>query len=213
MAFILQAAGADCDAVNRNSLLRLLGDAETRDRVLDSRLLHRAIVEPPARPSVSPQLFFYVLVRGELRRAGLEDRVLADYVAELLSEYVPQKAITLAAAARIREQLLRLAGVGPVAGSPDQRLLTATHIGNHSLFLLGLLPDEIPALGSGSEIAARRYYESMGQAQFGAASRMSLAADLGLSNVLASLAAGFQSVREALNHLVAQSPFALRAGV
>src|SRR5271156_6494280 len=69
------------------SLTALLADAESRDVILDDDLLFRALLEHGGCLRVSPHLYFYVLVRHVLRRSGLDDRRVADYVAELLSEF------------------------------------------------------------------------------------------------------------------------------
>src|SRR2546422_11730142 len=36
---------------------------------------------------ISTHFYFYVLVRHVFKRSGIEDRVVADYVAEVLAEY------------------------------------------------------------------------------------------------------------------------------
>src|SRR6266571_4272942 len=68
-------------------LVKLLADEETRDLILDDELLFRALIEQRGCLRVSTHLYFYVLVRQVFRRSGIEDRVIADYVAEVLTEY------------------------------------------------------------------------------------------------------------------------------
>src|SRR5205814_3645320 len=69
------------------SLLRLLGDEETRDLVLDDESLLHAVLESRCCLRISTHLYFYVLVRHVFRRAGICEREVADYVAEVLAEY------------------------------------------------------------------------------------------------------------------------------
>src|SRR5580700_2716055 len=69
------------------SLVSLLADPDTRDQILDDDLLFRALLEHGGCLRVSPHLYFYVLVRHVLKETGLEDRAVADYVAELLTEF------------------------------------------------------------------------------------------------------------------------------
>src|ERR1700722_2272412 len=68
-------------------LVMLLADPETRDLILDDDMLFRALLEQGGCLRVSPHLYFYVLVRHVLRRSGLQDRRVADYIAELLTEF------------------------------------------------------------------------------------------------------------------------------
>ena len=68
-------------------LTALLADLETRDLILDDETLFRALLEQRGCLNVSPHLYFYVLVRRVLRRSGLDDRNVADYVAEVLTEF------------------------------------------------------------------------------------------------------------------------------
>ena len=70
-------------------LTTLLTDSECRDLILDDERLYRALLEQQGCLRVSAHLYFYVLVRHVLRRAGLEDRNVADYVAEMLTELFP----------------------------------------------------------------------------------------------------------------------------
>src|ERR1041385_836376 len=72
--------GTDC-------LVGLLADADTRDLILDDEALFHALLEHRGCLRVSSHFYFYVLVRNVLRRAGIDDRIVADYVAEILSEY------------------------------------------------------------------------------------------------------------------------------
>jgi len=89
-----------------------------------------------------PAPVFYVLVRHVLRRSGLDNRNVADYVAELLTEFS-------------REERARC--VTPDGQRLDYSLICSrldnaddhtafwirAHIGNHSLFLSGVFPEHI----------------------------------------------------------------------
>src|SRR5438067_7788767 len=65
-------------------LIRLLSDESTRDLILDDEALFHAFLEHRGCLRVSSHFYFYVLVRHVLRRAGIDDRAVADYVAEVL---------------------------------------------------------------------------------------------------------------------------------
>src|SRR5690242_18288837 len=69
------------------SLVQLLTDLETRDEILDHEALIRAVLETPFHLAISPQFYFYILARLVLKRSGINDRTLADYVAALLEKF------------------------------------------------------------------------------------------------------------------------------
>ena len=73
------------DSRQKVSLVELLTDPETRDQILDHECLYRAILENTGNLAISPHFYFYILSRLVLRRSGIDDRVLSDYVAALLA--------------------------------------------------------------------------------------------------------------------------------
>src|SRR6478752_5017568 len=83
--FILEVLGqrigtADC-------LIRLLADEDSRDLILDDEALFHALLERRGCLRVSSRFYFYVLLRNVFRRSGVEERAVADYVAEVLAEF------------------------------------------------------------------------------------------------------------------------------
>ena len=68
-------------------LVNLLSDPDSRDLILDDEALLHALLERGGCVRVSTRLYFYILVRHGLRRAGINDRAVADYVAEMLAEF------------------------------------------------------------------------------------------------------------------------------
>src|SRR6266511_4848003 len=83
--FVLATLGPGTGSAE--SLVKLLADEETRDLILDDESLFRALLEQRGCLRVSTHFYFYVLVRHVFKRSGLEDRVMADYVAEVLAQY------------------------------------------------------------------------------------------------------------------------------
>ena len=75
------------DSRQKISLVDLLTDPESRDQILDDESLYRAILENRGNLTISPQFYFYALARLVLRRVGIEDRTLSDYVAALLEKF------------------------------------------------------------------------------------------------------------------------------
>lgn len=186
---------ADC-------VTRLLSDPESRDAILDDESLFHALLEHRGCLSVSAHLYFYILVRRVLRRSGLDDRVVADYVAEILAEY-----------SNIERTECR------VAGQPEQlnyffEMLLAlqraddrngfelrAHIGNHALFITGVFPDRIRVRAERRGFPDLRYFEGIGQSSFRAARDHRLARRYDLAGVFDTLADRFHTTRQALNDL------------
>ena len=198
--FILAVLGKKRGAAE--SLLSLLADPETRDLILDDELLFRALLEQGGCLRVSPHLYFYVLVRQVLRRAGLEDRRVADYVAELLAEFSREdraRCVAPGGAGRLDYFFDMLAALDRA----DDRTAfwIRAHIGNHSLFLSGVFPEHIRHRSQRRGAPGLSYYQNLGRANYRAASEHRLAARYDLAAVFDTLAEQFESARLALNDL------------
>ncbi len=71
----------------RESVLRLLADPDTRDQILDQQKLLDAVLGDPGCLHISSRLYFYLLVRKVFLDAGIRDAATADYVAEMLTVF------------------------------------------------------------------------------------------------------------------------------
>src|SRR5437660_9496936 len=83
--FILSVLGSKIGTAE--CLVKLLADEDTRDLILDDDTLFHALLERRGCLKVSSRFYFYILVRHVFRRSDIEDREVADYVAELLAEF------------------------------------------------------------------------------------------------------------------------------
>src|SRR5260370_2587629 len=79
---------------NEVSLVQLLTDIETRNQILDHDELVRAVLEKPGHLTISPQFYFYILARLVLKRSGIDDPTLTDYVAPLLEKLSQLRQLT-----------------------------------------------------------------------------------------------------------------------
>ena len=198
--FILAVLGRKRSAAE--SLLLLLADPETRDLILDDDLLFRALLEQGGCLRVSPHLYFYVLVRHVLRRSGLEDRRVADYVAELLTEFSREertRCVTPDGTGRLDYFFDMLAALEKA--DDHTAFWIRAHIGNHSLFLSGVFPERIRHRSERRGAPGLRYYQDLGRANFRAASDHRLATRYDLASVFDTLAEHFEPARRALNDL------------
>jgi hypothetical protein len=198
--FILAVLGEKKGAAEL--LVTLLADPETRDLILDDDLLFRALLEQGGCLRVSPHLYFYVLVRQVLRRSGLEDRRVADYVAELLTEFSRAervRCVTPDGTGRLDYFFDMLAALEK---ADDQTAFwIRAHIGNHSLFLSGVFPEHIRHRTERRGAPGLRYCQDLGRANYRAAGAHRLAVRYDLAVVFDTLSDQFEPVRLALNDL------------
>ncbi|MCX7869507.1 MAG: hypothetical protein N2322_06095 [Terrimicrobiaceae bacterium] len=193
--FILRALARG--EAEREALLRLLADEESRDEVLDLDELAAAVLDSPERLSISPSLLFYVLCRKVLKNSGVSSREASDYIASVLEAFTR--------AGRVREveggseyfcdMVMALARAG---GRQAFRL--SSHLGDCAMFQCGLFAENL-------EKRRRRgapglaYFEELGGAGYRAAAGHPEARRLGLDGLYAELAGGFREIRLALNDL------------
>src|SRR5207245_9078854 len=83
--FILNVLRPGVDS--SEGLCRLLADEDTRDLILDDEKLLHAVLEHRSCLRISAHFYFYILVRQVFRRSGIQEREVADYVAEVLTEF------------------------------------------------------------------------------------------------------------------------------
>ncbi|MEP6664312.1 MAG: hypothetical protein ABJC04_11680 [Verrucomicrobiota bacterium] len=190
-----KTAGADW-------LVGLLTEPETRDLILDDDALFRALLEETGCLRVSNHFYFYVLVRQVLRRAGIEDRSVADYVAEMLAEYshVEQSRCIVPGQTGPLNYFFEMLSALQSADDRTTFLLRA-HIGNHSLFLSGVFPDRIRFRAKSKGFPPLKYYQEVGRTNYRVASDHRLAKKYELSPIFQTLAENFEPARRALNDL------------
>jgi hypothetical protein len=187
---------------DRTVLVQLLADSETRDFILDDEKLFRALLEMRGCLRISNRLYFYVIVRHVLKEAGIDDRGVADYTAELLAEYSDFEASRCRVPGQdtpidyFFEMLAALRDA-------DERssFYIRAHIGNHSLFLSGVFPQRIRYRAEKKGFPDLRYYEALGQSSFRIASDHRLASRYELETIYSTLADRFQETRQALNDM------------
>ena len=198
--FILSVLGrrmgdADC-------LVRLLSDEESRDLVLDDEALFHALIERRGCLRVSSRFYFYILVRTVFRRSGIQDRAVADYVAELLAEFaqaergrcmIPGRPIPL-------DYFFEMLAALETADERTSFLIRA-HMGNYSLFLSGVFPDRIRFRAEMRGFPDVKYFEALGRTQYRVAGDHRLARRYELTPIFNTLAERFQTTRLALNDI------------
>jgi hypothetical protein len=186
------------DSVN---LVDLLTDAEARDSILDSPRLVESLLADGAPLTISPQLYFYVLLRHVLKDTGFNDRSVTDYLASLLENFSQTARMKSPADGQTNPiQYVSDMLVALRHASPTQTFLIRAHVGNYSLFITGIFHDTVqhrsqrgaPDVG---------FYEDVGRSNYRVAAGHQVARSCALSEVFEKLADGFHDVRLALNRL------------
>ena len=184
---------------NKVSLVELLTDIETRDQILDHDQLVRAVLDGPGNLTISPQFYFYILARLVLKRAGIDDRVLTDYVASLLEKFSQMRQLR-APVERLEPFYLSDLLLALKTASSYQTFLIRAHIGNYALFISGIFYENVESR-SQRGAPSFSFYEDMGRANFHALASHDVARRYELSGIFEKLADHFHQCRLALNCL------------
>jgi hypothetical protein len=170
------------------------------DAILDDPRLPGALLRHPRGAHASFTLFAYVMIRQALRKAGENDRGMADYVSALVINFgFRDRAYRVSPSDdEIYDALSQLFGD---VNDPDARrsFLVRTHLGNYALWLSGMFPDYIEQRRWRRGGPDLEYYEEMGRKGFQLAADHRLAEEHGLATLYATAAARFGILRAALN--------------
>jgi len=186
------------DSVN---LVELLTDSEVRDGILDSPRLVESLLADGTPLNISPQLYFYILLRHVLKDTGLGDRDVSDYLASLLETFSQTARMRSPADGHtgpiqyVSDMLIALRDASPV-----QSFLIRAHVGDYSLFITGIFHDTVQHR-SQRGAPDLSYYEDLGRSNYRVAAGHQVARNCALNEVFEKLADGFRELRLALNHL------------
>jgi hypothetical protein len=187
--------GPDC-------LVKLLGDEASRDLILDDELLFHALLERGGCLRVSSHFYFYILVRHVFKRAGIADRGVADYVAEVLAEFAQSERARCVLPGRTNPLNYFFEMLSALQTADDSTSFhLRAHIGNYSLFLSGVFPDRIRMRAERRGFPDLKYYVALGRTYFRAASDHRLAQRYELSGIFSTLSERFETTRRALNDI------------
>ncbi|MEZ4424708.1 MAG: hypothetical protein R3E98_14960 [Gemmatimonadota bacterium] len=176
-------------------------DAGGIDALLDDPRVRNALLTD-RRAASPPELIFYVLVRHALLEGGIDDRVMADYVATLVVSFGRERRAYRPSEHSDDEYrylvdiVLHRTRVGA-----DEAFLLNLHLGNLSLWLSGLFPQYLQRRERLRGAPSVRYYEEMGTTGYRLAADSGQAVRFGLGDVFNDVADRFSRVRVALNRL------------
>jgi hypothetical protein len=200
IAFILSVLGTKAGAAE--SIVQLLADDTSRDLILDDEALLHAVLERRGCLRISPQLYFYILVRQVFRRSDILRRDVADYVAEMLAEFsqIERTRCRVPGTPQPADYFFEMLAALQTADDTTRFYIRA-HVGNYSLFLSGVFPDRIRFQAKRRGAPDLRYYEGLGRANYRVASGHRLARKYDLDRIFDTLSERFEDTRRALNEL------------
>lgn len=198
--FILSVLGSKLEG--QDCLVQLLGDQDTRDLILDDDSLFHALLERGGCLQVSSHFYFYILVRQVFKRAGIADRSVADYVAEVLAEFARAERARCVVPGQVNPLDYFFEMLSALQTADDHtRFHIRAHIGNYSLFLAGVFPDRIRMRAERRGFPDLKYYVSLGRTHFRVASDHRLALRYELAEIFSTLSERFEATRLALNDI------------
>jgi hypothetical protein len=198
--FILSVLGgkigtADC-------LIKLLSDEDSRDLILDDEALLQALLERRGCLKVSSRFYFYILVRNVFRRSDIQERSVADYVAELLTDFALAERSRCLVPGQLNPLDYFFEMLGALNTADDRTsFYIRVHMGNYSLFLAGVFPDRIRFRAEKRGFPDLKYYEEVGRTQYRVASDHRLAQRYDLTEIFSTLSERFGTTRLALNDI------------
>jgi hypothetical protein len=198
--FILSVLGSKIETAE--CLTKLLADEDSRDLILDDEALFHALLERRGCLRVSTRFYFYILVRHVFRRSDIQDRAVADYVAEVLAEFArtERARCVVPGQANPLDYLFEMLTALKTADDRTSFFIRV-HIGNHSLFLSGVFPERIRFRAEMRGFPDLKYYEGLGRTHFRMASDHRLAQKYEVAKIYNTLAERFQATRLALNDI------------
>src|SRR2546423_6936887 len=198
--FILSVLGARIGTAE--CLIKLLADEDSRDLILDDEALFHALLERRGCLRVSTRFYFYILVRHVFRRSDIQQRAVADYVAEVLAEFARAERSRCVIPGQKNPLDYFFEMLAALKTADDRTsFFIRVHIGNHSLFLSGVFPERIRFRAEARGFPDLKYYEGMGRTHFRMASDHRLAQRYEVAKIFSTLAERVAGTRPALNDI------------
>ncbi len=184
-------------------MVALLDDPESVHLILDHPKLFEALVMPRRAAFLSPELFFFVLVRHTLKSAGVKDLEVADYIAVVCADFgLPATASQKLPASR-QESLYSVDYIEALdKAAPHERFFIHVQCANQFLVLTCLYPDFLHRRAARRGAPDVDFYEQVVISHLEAAGRHALAEEFELEDTLAQVSHAFPAARRAMNHTV-----------
>lgn len=181
----------------------LFEDPDSLLAILEHDQLFRAILELTFPLAISPELYFFVLVRRSLKNAGIEDVEIADYVAATLARHASGGPLGGSRLDRGRIDFnYHVDFVRELSDlSHYERFFLEVQCGNHFMVLTGLFPGFLEHRADRRGAPGVGYYEGVARQAFLSASDHPLADEFEVRSIYPRLAERFTDTRRALNRM------------
>jgi hypothetical protein len=184
----------------RESLASLCDDPDSVRLILDHPKLFEAVAVQRHAAMLSPSLFFFVVVRHTLKRIGVEDLQVADYLAVVCAEFgLPgQRQASAKPEVQSLYSIDYLQALDQARG--PERFLIHVKCANQFMVLTCLYPTYLHRRAERRGAPDVGFYEQVVVSHLQAAGHHVLAEEFELEKVLLRLADAFPPVRRAMNH-------------
>lgn len=199
--FIIESLGMT--ERGRESLASLCDDPDSLRMILDHPKLFEAVVMQRKAVMLSPELFFFVVVRHTLKRIGVEELEVADYLAVVCAEF------GMPLASQLKSSKPDIPGLYTIdymqaldqARGPE-RFFIHVQCANQFMVLTCLYPAFLHRRAERRGAPDVEYYEQVAMSHLDAAGHHALAEEFALEDVFLRLSDAFPPVRRAMNHTV-----------
>ncbi|MDB6075479.1 MAG: hypothetical protein JWO89_3119 [Verrucomicrobiaceae bacterium] len=191
----------DDSARGRAGLASLCRDPDSVQQILDHPKLFEAVVMSRAAVAVSPVLFFSVVVRHTLKRIGVEEPEVADYVAIACAEFkMPAPGLATQPLAEIPSLYSADYIDALESARGPERFFIHMQCANQFMVLTCLYPSFLQHRAERRGAPGVGFYEGVVMSHLQAASHHVLADEFALHDVLERLSEAFPPVRRAMNY-------------
>ena len=199
--------GVLTEGQNRICMAKLWEDPDALREMLDLKDVLRGLLDSPSALRVSPDFYFYVLVRHAFMQADIRNPDIADYVAGVLARKIglltddPLQDI----ARGYTHASDFLAIISPAQGKMKFHLQVAA--GNQFMVLTGLFPGFIQKRNERCGAPDLGFYESFARRAFQGAADNPHACGKAPRKLLGELAETFPAARQSLNRVAEEFVF------
>ncbi len=185
----------------RACLASLCEDPDSVQQILDHPKLFEAIIIRRGTVAVSPALFFSVVVRHTLKRVGVKEPEVADYVAVACAEFkMPTAGLSGQPAAEIPSLYSADYIDALESARGPEKFFIHVQCANQFMVLTCLYPSFLHHRAERRGAPDVEFYEGVVISHLQAASHHVLADEFALHDVLQRLSESFPPVRRAMNH-------------
>ena len=185
---------------SREGLATLCSDPDEALSILDHPKLFEAVLMSPQAAMISRELFFFVVVRHTLKRIGVDDLEVADYIAIVCADF----GIPTTAQGQPKSNLERLYSIDWMQAlqkaGKHERFFIHVQCANQFLVLTCLFPSFLHHRAQRRGAPDVEFYEQVVINHLDSASKHSLAGEFALEDVFTHLSEAFLPVRRAMNY-------------